>query len=77
MKLTLLDHAPAEIVDIEVVIKPQPGSVEFRVGDDVVTLPSAEGKEPSEPDLRAWSSEQIALEANAITALGTLKLVEE
>jgi hypothetical protein len=77
MKLTLLDQAPAAEVDIEVVIKPQPGPVEFRVRDVVVTLPGAEGKEPSEPDWRVWTAEQITLEANAITALGTLKLVEE
>ncbi|MBL7647885.1 MAG: sigma-70 family RNA polymerase sigma factor [Candidatus Hydrogenedentes bacterium] len=74
---TVVDQAPAEVVDIEIVIKPQPGPVEFRVGNDVVTLPSPIGSEPFEPDLRVWSAEQIALEAKTITDLGNMSLVEE
>lgn len=72
---TVVDRAPSEVVDIEIGIKPQAGPVEIRLGNDLVSLPGGEVKErtePTEPDLRVWRADQVALEAGAITDLGQL-----
>lgn len=69
---TVVDRAPLEVVDIEIGIKPQADPVEIRLGNDLVSLPGVEGKEHTEPDLRVWRADQVALEAGAITELGVL-----
>jgi hypothetical protein len=71
---TVVDRAPAEIVDIEITLKPQDTQVEFRVGNDVISLPGAEGRKPSEPELWVWTAEQVALEADTIADLGSLRV---
>jgi hypothetical protein len=74
---TVVDQAPATIVDIEIVIRPRPGPIAFRLGNNVVTLPGTESSETVEPDFRVWSVGQVSLEANTITDLGSIALTTE